>query len=390
MADQYQPDLQAAVDQRLASNQSQVEIDAPAIKAIVSSLLESPEGVCDFKAHAIAIAGIVVARIKSGNVPGVYINGSPVEAIKRLEDEARHAVQDADTLRAQVEALTKAMDDAETRAAFRAKERDEAHAQVEALTKDCSFLKSQAKEAERIAGAALAERDAAIARAERAEAFCSRCQCADTNKTLQERDALKSALGKAESEREDIRKTLADFLAGPHAATIIRAQEKEKGCDALQDRVLKLEALAEDLAKQKRDLGDLLDAARIRAEKAEQENHSLSVLNAAAYASRDRSDDLVSKTHRMMSEAKRERDAEKDRAFNFCLALTTEQTKHDETKKERDTLKVALLEAIDAVNDLRMEHKAHGHITDSSAKWAIKTEPKLRALLGEKGGEECL
>jgi len=44
-----------------------------------------------------------------------------------------------------------------------------------------------------------------------------------------------------------------------------------------------------------------------------------------------------------------------------------------------------LAEALQTVDDMRNEHKTHGHITDASAHWLIKIKPRITALLDSGG-----
>lgn len=76
-----------------------------------------------------------------------------------------------------------------------------------------------------------------------------------------------------------------------------------------------------------------------------------------------------------------ERDAVKKELKHVQFLLAHLTANFDRLEAENKALKGGLLAAITAANNLRTEHKAHGHITDSSAEWAIVVEPRLRKML---------
>jgi len=89
--------------------------------------------------------------------------------------------------------------------------------------------------------------------------------------------------------------------------------------------------------------------------------------------------------------AQQERDAEKEIVLKAVKQICTPMSENIKGWKERaekaeasnKRLVELLKEAQKTVNDMRSEHKMHGHITDASAHWAIKIEPELLREAGK-------
>lgn len=88
---------------------------------------------------------------------------------------------------------------------------------------------------------------------------------------------------------------------------------------------------------------------------------------------------------RERNDAIRERDEAKALASDCVNERILALNQRDAAKSRVRDLEGLLLECVTAVNNIRNEHKTHGHITDASAEWAIITLPKIYAMLAGGG-----